>query len=61
MFDLADVQGNILRGYTKKPHVRYLILEVADRIAARRWLTTFRRSQQGIGGQPSRTPVSTLA
>ena len=38
MFDLADVQGNILRGYTRKPHVRYLILEVADRIAARRWL-----------------------
>ena len=26
------------RGYTGKPHVRYLILEVADRIAARRWL-----------------------
>jgi deferrochelatase/peroxidase EfeB len=38
MFDLADLQGNILRGYTKKPHVRYLILEVADRGAARRWL-----------------------
>ena len=37
MFDLADLQGNILRGY-RKPHVRYLILEVADRIAARRWL-----------------------
>lgn len=38
MFDLADVQGNILRGYTRKRYVRYLILEVADRIAARRWL-----------------------
>ena len=38
MFDLADLQGNILRGYTGKPHVRYLILEVADPIAARRWL-----------------------
>ena len=38
MFDLADLQGNILRGYTSMPHVRYLILEVADRIAARRWL-----------------------
>jgi deferrochelatase/peroxidase EfeB len=37
MFDLADLQGNILRGY-RKPHVRYLILEIADRIAARRWL-----------------------
>ena len=37
MFDLADLQGNILRGY-RKPLVRYLILEVADRTAARRWL-----------------------
>ncbi|MGX9431275.1 MULTISPECIES: Dyp-type peroxidase [Bradyrhizobium] len=36
-FDAADIQGNILRGY-RKPRVRYLILEVADRIAARRWL-----------------------
>ena len=38
MFDLAELQGNILRGYTRKPYVRYLILEVADPIAARRWL-----------------------
>lgn len=37
VFDAADVQGNILRGY-RKPHVRYLVLEVADRIAARSWL-----------------------
>ena len=37
IFELADLQGNILRGY-RKPHVRYLILEIADRIAARRWL-----------------------
>ena len=38
MFDLADLQGNILRGYTNKPHVRYLILEVTEPSAARRWL-----------------------
>ncbi len=38
MFDLSDLQGNILRGYTRKPYVRYLVLEVADRSAARRWL-----------------------
>ena len=38
MFKAADVQGNILRGY-RKPCVRYLILEVADRDAARRWFT----------------------
>ena len=37
VFKPADVQGNILRGY-RKPRVRYLILEVADRAAARRWL-----------------------
>lgn len=37
VFDLADLQGNILRGY-RKPRVRYLLLEVADRRIARRWL-----------------------
>ncbi|SDS98231.1 Dyp-type peroxidase [Bradyrhizobium canariense] len=37
VFKPADVQGNILRGY-RKPRVRYLILEITDRIAARRWL-----------------------
>ena len=35
--DLADVQGNILRGY-RKPFVRHLVLTVRDRAAARRWL-----------------------
>jgi deferrochelatase/peroxidase EfeB len=35
--DLADVQGNILRGY-KKPLVRHLVLTVNDSAAARRWL-----------------------
>ena len=39
MFNLSDLQGNVLRGYKEKPYVRYLILEVADRIAARRWLS----------------------
>ena len=48
MFDLSDLQGNILRGYTKKPHVRYLILEVADRCAARRWLTDSVSGRNGI-------------
>ena len=37
MFNPADVQGNILRGY-RKPRVRYLILEGTDRNEARRWL-----------------------
>ena len=36
-FKPADVQGNIVRGY-RLPLVRYLMLEVADRAAARRWL-----------------------
>jgi deferrochelatase/peroxidase EfeB len=52
MFNLADVQGNILRGYTRKPHVRYLILEVADPIAARRWLAA---SVSGRGDGPQIT------
>lgn len=38
MFDIADVQGNILTGY-RKARVRHLVLEVTDRAAARRWLT----------------------
>ena len=37
MVKLAELQGNILRGY-RKPYVRYLILEVGDPGAARRWL-----------------------
>jgi hypothetical protein len=36
-FERADVQGNIVRGY-RKPLVRYLVLEVVDRAAARHWL-----------------------
>ena len=36
-FNAADVQGNIMRGY-RKLRMRYLILEVTERNAARRWL-----------------------
>ncbi|MDM0106334.1 hypothetical protein QTH97_15415 [Variovorax sp. J22R24] len=35
--DLADVQGNILRGYTKSM-VRHLIAQVTDASAARAWI-----------------------
>jgi deferrochelatase/peroxidase EfeB len=38
VFKFADVQGNIVRGYRRKPCVRHLVLEIKDRIAARRWL-----------------------
>ena len=48
MFKLADLQGNILRGYTKKPYVRYLVLEVADPGAARRWLTGAVSGRDGV-------------
>ena len=48
MFKLADLQGNILRGYTRKPHVRYLILEVADPSAARRWLADSLSGRNGV-------------
>ena len=48
MINLADVQGNILRGYTRKPHVRYLILEVADPSAARRWLADSVSGRNGV-------------
>ena len=36
-FEPEALQGNILRGY-KSSHVRYLVLEVGDRAAARRFL-----------------------
>ena len=53
MTDFTDVQGNILRGY-RMPRVRYLILEVAERFAARRWLAA---STSGGGyGVPQITP-----
>jgi deferrochelatase/peroxidase EfeB len=45
-FDAADVQGNIVRGY-RKPRVRYLVLEVADRSAARRWLAAATSGDSG--------------
>jgi hypothetical protein len=50
-FNPADVQGNILRGY-HKPRLRYLMIEVAEPIAARRWLTA---SLSGADGVPQIT------
>ena len=35
--DLAEIQGNILRGYGAK-YVRHLVMEVSDADAARRWI-----------------------
>ena len=48
MVNLADLQGNILRGYTNKPHVRYLILEVVEPSAARRWLAGSVSGRNGV-------------
>jgi len=53
MTEFADVQGNILRGY-RMPRVRYLILELADRAAARRWLAA--STSGGGNGVPQITP-----
>ena len=53
MIEFSDVQGNILRGY-RMPRVRYLILEVADRAAARRWLAA--SASDGGNGVPQITP-----
>ncbi|MGB6399056.1 MAG: hypothetical protein WBF73_25750 [Bradyrhizobium sp.] len=46
-FNPADVQGNILRGY-RKPRVRYLMIEVAEPIAARRWLAACLAGSDGV-------------
>ena len=48
--DLADVQGNILRGY-KKPLVRHLVLTVNDSAAARRWLVDATSGDAGLAHQ----------
>ncbi len=52
MPDLADVQGNILRGY-KKSFVRHLVLTVNDPKEARRWLV------DATSGNATRTPQVT--
>ena len=54
VFKATDLQGNILRGY-RKPRVRYLILEIADRIAAQRWLAA------SISGRGDGVPQITTA
>ena len=54
-FNAADVQGNILRGY-RKPRVRYLLLEVADRAAARRWLAACTSGRDGVPGITTEEP-----
>jgi deferrochelatase/peroxidase EfeB len=46
-FNPADVQGNILRGY-RKPRVRYLMIEITDPAAARRWLTACPSGSDGV-------------
>jgi deferrochelatase/peroxidase EfeB len=46
-FNPADVQGNILRGY-RKARVRYLMLEVTDRAAPRRWLAASLKGSDGV-------------
>ena len=57
-FDAADVQGNILRGY-RKPRVRHLMLEVADRTAARRWLAACMSGRDGVPQITTETPWTT--
>ncbi|WP_341367675.1 hypothetical protein [Yoonia sp. BS5-3] len=48
-FDLADIQGNILRGY-RRQFVRHLVLEVSDLSAARQFL------QAGVDGGNADVP-----
>jgi deferrochelatase/peroxidase EfeB len=52
MLDLAEIQGNVLRGY-RKPFVRHLILEVVDPATARRWLA------DALSGRADRVPQIT--
>lgn len=54
-FDPAEVQGNILRGY-RRERMRYLVLEVVDRVAARKWL-----GAATAGGHGEVPPITTEA
>ena len=54
-FKPEDIQGNIVRGY-RLHHVRYLMLEVADRAAARRFLAA-----SASGGDADVPPIQTEA
>jgi len=55
MFDVTDVQGNILRGY-RQPHVRHLILAVADAAEARAWLGATVSNAGGVPQVTSQAP-----
>lgn len=48
--DLADLQGNILRGY-RKPYVRHLVLSVDNAASARRWLAGATSGDQSAAPQ----------
>ena len=45
--DLADVQGNILRGY-RQTRVRHLVIEVVDARAARSWIAATAGSDRSL-------------
>ena len=54
VIDPADIQGNILRGY-HKPHVRHLVLRVAELVHARTWL------RDAVSSDPTRARQVTNA
>ena len=53
--DLADVQGNILRGY-RTQRVRHLVLRVADVASARRWIGATAGDDRALA--PAITPAA---
>ena len=58
VFNAADVQGNIVRGY-RKPQVRHLVLEVTDPIVARRWLAACTSGSKDVPQITSEAPWPT--
>ena len=55
MFNVSDVQGNILRGY-RKPRVRHLILEIADAGEARGWCAAIVSGRDDVPQVTSQAP-----
>jgi Dyp-type peroxidase family len=60
MFDLSNVQGNILRGYASFPYARFLFLEIHDASAARALLQMLIDQELVTPGRWRAKPDATL-
>src|ERR1700753_1824663 len=60
MFDLSNIQGNILRGYASFPHAQFLFLEIQNAAAGRALLQTLIDEELVTPGRWHAKPEATL-